>query len=97
MMTLKILRAARALYEQAPAHTAPYEWPDEACYCPLAALSEGGASPFDPAADRLRTAMDETSSIAEWNATHTTSEVLAAFDRAILTELGLAKPAGASL
>lgn len=101
MTTLKILRAARALYERSPSHVGGVGLPEEGTICPLLALTDA-AEDIDcltrrtPAVDRLRAAMG-TTSIVDWNATHTTLEVLAAFDRAILAELALTEPAGASL
>ena len=91
MTALKVLRHARALYENAPSHAGPYELPDRDCVCPLWAI-EDSAHLGDTARARelLQAAMGDPASIVAWTATHSTIEVLAAFDRAIIAELGLA-------
>jgi hypothetical protein len=82
--TVDILCRARALYASAPSHVADPALPDVGTYCALLALTGSGASVDCPAANALRKAMDLGGGcIVDWNAEHTTEEVLAAFDRAI--------------
>lgn len=87
MTTVEVLRAARALYEGNPSHVPCGEWVPAGCYCPLTALSAvTGLSVTvtgSPAYMALCDAASIASNVAEWNAKHTTDEVLAAFDRAI--------------
>lgn len=92
MNTLDILKGARELYASAPSHAQRGHHPAPGCYCPVTALDaaagrsapaetlsalEGAASLFGGSMAGARRV------IIDWNAHHTTGEVLAAFDRAI--------------
>src|SRR4051812_42443448 len=89
MSTVEILVRARALYAEAPSHARPAYHPEPGTRCVVFALGDAGGRmnvDYFPAHDALADAMGGCRSVVEWNAEHTTEEVLAAFDRAIATE-----------
>jgi hypothetical protein len=94
--TVDVLRAARDLYAQAPSHVRYPETPEPGTNCVLTAIWSAVERllanyypryPLSFSADEaLRGAAGHPASIVEWNAEHSTEEVLAAFDRAIEAE-----------
>lgn len=77
----QVLTEARARYAAAPSHVPSNEMPVRGTVCVLTAI---GGHPG--AIDRFRAAAGNPFEITEWNAEHTTEEVLATFDAAILAE-----------
>lgn len=86
-MTVTILRRARELYASAPDHTPIGQTPPEGCYCAVTAISAAAwlllSSNEFIGAVRAVMVVASTTSLVHYNATHSTEEVLAAFDRAI--------------
>lgn len=75
------LREARARYAAAPSHVPATSGPAVGTYCLVSSVS---SSPDQWAVlQSLRVASGGTMSLVEFNASHTTEEVLAVFDRAI--------------
>lgn len=102
MTTVEVLREARALYEANPDHT-PYggiQEPDHFCLigaCNQSAYAVAGcldADYWNTRAALLARLAAATGAgnlsrhLIGWNATHSTEEVLAAFDRAIAALAG---------
>jgi hypothetical protein len=90
MTTVEALREARALYAAAPSHVPHPQCPGDGRHCPMTAIHDATRRRLDPLGRDavhpdvyLRRAMGHTDSIVDWNAKHSTEEVLAAFDRAI--------------
>jgi hypothetical protein len=87
--TLDILRHARDLYAYAPSHAPFRDAPEPGTHCIVTALIT--ASNADVLSPAYRAARDPLyrvigESLPDWNAEHSTEEVLAAFDRAIAVE-----------
>lgn len=84
----EILQRARELYEANPSHAPSHHCPaDDEC-CAVQALSRAGASATWAAEDIADQAFFEAmggdeDSIVDYNAGHSTEEVIATFDRAI--------------
>lgn len=80
-----MLRRARVLYAAAPSHAPVGQKPEKGTHCPITALSSVRISPVDliSTMHRLITEIPDYDSVAEFNATHSTAEVLEVFDRAI--------------
>lgn len=79
-----ILQSARDIYAAAPSH-APYGAPfpdDEHCILTAVDLAAHGEGNYSEVVDRLIMAAG-TDDLIDFNAKHSTAEVLAAFDRAI--------------
>lgn len=74
------LRAARVCYAAAPSHAPLGETPARGTFCMISACYADGRS---RAVEDALLAATRTWSLADFNATHTTEEVLAVFDRAI--------------
>lgn len=85
--TVDVLRAARDLYAQAPSHAPKGEDLPAGRYCPLTAIgtASGSYSLARPAENAFYEAVGWVG-VVRWSATHSTEEVLAAFDRAIEAE-----------
>jgi hypothetical protein len=86
--TVDVLRAARDLYAQAPSHAPHESAPAEGTYCVITATAAAAARlrwSAEPANQRLRL-FAGADGLVDWNAEHSTEEVLAAFDRAIEAE-----------
>jgi hypothetical protein len=85
MTAAEILREARALYAANPSHAPSEELPEAGCHCPITALVAvtNGMGVRHPAYLVLLDAALMPDSLADWNAEHSTEEVLAAFDRAV--------------
>lgn len=80
------LRAARERYGSAPSHAPAGQAVESGTYCAITAFTRHGYShPVHTlaAVGALYRAIGFESSLVEFNAEHTTEEVLAAFDRAI--------------
>lgn len=91
MDTVDILCRARELYASAPSHVAHPHLPPSGTYCAVMALAMvkgvGVRAVDTPAYDALvRATGVSCGSVADWNAEHSTAEVLAAFDRAIAAQ-----------
>lgn len=88
--TVEVLRKARALYEANPSHAPADEMPEPGCECPITALCTAdealGGGYLGALIALRRAAGAEANFLAEWNAEHSTDEVLAAFDTAIAAE-----------
>jgi hypothetical protein len=92
--TVDILCRAREIYAAAPSHAPSSEFPDPGTYCVIFAIDRavGGRAGLWTAVHAVERAMaGPTESCVEWNAEHSTAEVLAAFDRAIAAQ-GLIVP-----
>lgn len=85
MTTAEVLRDARALYAANPSHAGSGTDPDPGTHCVIYAVNTAAAEdgPFDSAISAFTSAIDSSDCLVNWNAEHTTEEVLAAFDRAI--------------
>lgn len=86
-MTKQVLIEARELYASAPSHAPFGSQPEEGTYCALSAIAEAknGIGHYWDARAMLVAAgnLAEGESLVKFNATHTTEEVLALYDRAI--------------
>lgn len=85
MSTVEVLRAARELYAAKPSHAPVGQSPRPGTHCVVYAVSRQTDAGAHHALGAFALAI-ETTEIVEWNATHSTAEVLAAFDRAIANE-----------
>lgn len=89
--TVEVLRRARELYAEAPSHAPHPDLPKEGTLCLLMATDEAaselgcGGVERDQADGVLRQ-VTGCGTLVDWNAEHSTEEVLAAFDRAIECE-----------
>jgi hypothetical protein len=83
-----VLCRARELYASAPSHATELQFPEYGTYCVVTALSKAHRTGITPP-DAYHSAFDAfvtvvgTGRLANWNAEHSTDEVLVAFDRAI--------------
>lgn len=78
------LRKARERYGSAPSHASVYQIPRVGTYCILTAFTRHDYNDHTlDAIERMRQAVGGDMSLVSFNATHTTEEVLALFDRAI--------------
>lgn len=89
MTTVDVLRKARGLYAASPSHALPDDIPKPGTDCVLTALNkvvcdDSGRSleNYEAASDALVAAFG-TDRLVEFNAEHSTEEVLAVFDKAI--------------
>jgi hypothetical protein len=92
---VKALRNARALYASAPSHAPDPEWPKPGTYCFLSAIEKASlevykVSPWKGGSNKLvelaRRAVADLwghGRLLDFNAEHSTDEVLVAFDRTI--------------
>lgn len=85
MTTRDVLIKARALYASAPSHAAKGTWPDLGTYCVATAVDNAhdARAKRGAAAYRAFKATIGGVSPIDYNATHSTAEVLAVFDQAI--------------
>ena len=93
---LGALREARALYAASPSHVGGDAMlPRPGTHCVITALNAVAVdNDYWDAYVAIRRAADvPDGGVVDWNATHTTAEVLAAFDRAIATLEAEAVPA----
>lgn len=91
MTVAEVLREARALYEEAPSHAGAMQKIADGSVCPILALCDvvgGSVTGMNrhPAYEALLAGMGIDGGMVDWNAEHSTAEVLAAFDRAIAAE-----------
>jgi hypothetical protein len=84
------LRKARALYASAPSHVGRYGCPEDNTYCIITALEEAG---WIPGMRLGLYAEIGAVSLIDYNAEHSTEEVLAVFDRAIERETAVREEA----
>ena len=98
MQTIDILYRARALYAAAPSHAPVGQNPKPGTVCIIFALGQASllTTRFSHPANQALYAAVGAPGLADWNAEHSTAEVLDAFDRAIAAEAakqGLRVPA----
>jgi hypothetical protein len=95
MTTAELLTAARALYASAPSHAPAEDFPEDGTYCVVSAIdtvalalpnTESRPSLAWNALDALRKVTGTP--LVDWNATHSTEEVLAGFDAGIAAAAG---------
>lgn len=91
--TVDVLRRAREFYAASPSHAASGDPVEDGCVCLIWALNdaadEGDGDFCDAwisAHEALAAAAGFPASMVVWNAEHSTEDVLAAWDRAILAE-----------
>ena len=77
------LIAARELYASSPSHAGTWTAPSEGSYCIITACDKVGLSLYGEAMNILRDSAGDGECLVNFNADHTTEEVLAAFDKAI--------------
>lgn len=85
MTVVDLLRDAKKRYAAAPSHARLGEKVAPGRVCVVMALNEASSSDSDAyyAAKHALRASVPTLALADWNAEHSTEEVLEAFDRAI--------------
>lgn len=89
MSVARILQTARANYAAAPSHAELWQTIDEGCVCAVTAVTKAAGYDENPneALDYVRSAVEakgyKLTNLVEFNASHTTGEVLAVFDTAI--------------
>lgn len=82
---LDILTAARKRYAENPSHAGVGDYPEPGTVCAVTAFAPVQESAW-AGIDALQDIVPSSSGLVRWNAEHTTEEVLALFDRAILIE-----------
>lgn len=83
MTTAETLRTARERYAANPSHAEHAARPEPGTYCMITAIPSIGPREVGSAQEMLRQAAGGVVSLVDFNAAHSTEEVLAVFDKAI--------------